>query len=93
MSITNIHDAKTKLSSLIAAAERGEEVIIARAGKPVVKIVACGHTIAEGPAASKLKQEFGAWKGRFEFPPWEDWKNIDEEIEVDFAKSIDERWP
>jgi prevent-host-death family protein len=35
----NIHDAKTNLSRLIAAAERGEEVIIARNGSPAVKLV------------------------------------------------------
>ncbi len=35
----NVHHAKTHLSKLIAAAESGEEVIIARAGKPAVKLV------------------------------------------------------
>ena len=35
----NIHHAKTNLSSLILKAEAGEEVVIARAGKPVVKLV------------------------------------------------------
>jgi prevent-host-death family protein len=35
----NIHEAKTHLSSLIADVEAGEEVIIARAGKPVAKLV------------------------------------------------------
>ena len=35
----NIHHAKTHLSKLIAQAENGEEVIIARNGKPVVKLV------------------------------------------------------
>ena len=35
----NIHEAKTKLSSLIAEVEAGEEVVIARAGKPVAKLV------------------------------------------------------
>lgn len=36
--IANIHQAKTDLSKLIEAAERGKEVIIARAGKPVVRL-------------------------------------------------------
>lgn len=36
----NIHEAKTQLSRLIEKAEHGEEVVIARAGKPVVKIMA-----------------------------------------------------
>lgn len=35
----NIAEAKAKLSELIAAAERGEEVLIARGGKPVVRVV------------------------------------------------------
>ena len=35
----NIHEAKTKLSELIAAVEAGEEVVIARAGKPIVRLV------------------------------------------------------
>ena len=32
----NMHEAKTHLSKLVARAEQGEEIIIARAGKPVV---------------------------------------------------------
>lgn len=36
----NMHDAKTTLSELVAAAERGEEVIIARNGEPAVRLVA-----------------------------------------------------
>ena len=35
----NIHEAKTHLSSLLRRVSAGEEVIIARAGKPVAKIV------------------------------------------------------
>lgn len=35
-----IHEAKTQLSKLIAAAERGEEVIISRRDKPVARLVA-----------------------------------------------------
>jgi prevent-host-death family protein len=34
-SVVNIHDAKTRLSQLVARAERGERITIARAGKPV----------------------------------------------------------
>jgi prevent-host-death family protein len=36
----NMHDAKTKLSELVAAAERGEDVIIARNGTPAARLVA-----------------------------------------------------
>lgn len=41
MTTVNIHAAKTHFSALIAAVERGEEVIIARRGKPVAKLVSC----------------------------------------------------
>lgn len=36
----NMHEAKTRLSELVAAAERGEEVLIARAGTPAARLVA-----------------------------------------------------
>ncbi len=35
----NIHEAKTTLSKLVEAAEAGEKVILARAGRPVAQIV------------------------------------------------------
>lgn len=35
----NIHEAKTQLSRLISKVERGEEVVIARAGKPVARLL------------------------------------------------------
>jgi prevent-host-death family protein len=37
----NVHEAKTQLSRLIAAAEKGEEVVIARDGRPAVRLVPC----------------------------------------------------
>ncbi|MDF1488993.1 type II toxin-antitoxin system Phd/YefM family antitoxin [Tessaracoccus caeni] len=39
MTTVNIHEAKTHLSRLIAAAQDGEPVVIAKAGKPAVKLV------------------------------------------------------
>jgi prevent-host-death family protein len=36
----NMHEAKTRLSELVAAAERGEEILIARNGKPAARLVA-----------------------------------------------------
>lgn len=40
MDAVNLSDAKARLSELVERAEGGEEVTIARRGKPVVKIVA-----------------------------------------------------
>ena len=39
MTTVNIHEAKTHFSELVAAVERGEEVVIARRGKPVARLV------------------------------------------------------
>ena len=57
----NIHHAKTNLSRLILQAEAGEEVIIARAGKPAVKLV---------PVMATMPRKFkaGALKGRLFVP-------------------------
>ena len=41
MVVVNVSHAKTQLSQLLARAEAGEEVVIARRGKPVVRLVAC----------------------------------------------------
>lgn len=40
MQTVNIHEAKTHLSRLLEAVERGEEVVIARAGQPIASLVA-----------------------------------------------------
>lgn len=39
----NMHEAKTRLSELVAAAERGEEVLIARDGKPAARLIAVAN--------------------------------------------------
>ena len=59
MRIVNMHEAKTHLSRLVQAAANGEPFIIARAGKPVVKVVALkapgfGATRRTGFLAGKI---------------------------------------
>ena len=39
MAQVNVHQAKTQLSKLLARVSAGEEIVIARAGKPVAKLV------------------------------------------------------
>ena len=39
MTVVNVHEAKTQLSRLLAQVEAGEEVVIARRGKPVARLV------------------------------------------------------
>ena len=41
MFVVNVHQAKTQLSRLLAQVEAGEEVVIARRGEPVARLVAC----------------------------------------------------
>lgn len=37
--MVNVHEAKTNLSKLLARVEAGEEIVIARAGQPIAKLV------------------------------------------------------
>ena len=39
MPVVNVHEAKTTLSALLARAQAGEDIIIARNGKPVARLV------------------------------------------------------
>lgn len=56
----NIHEAKTQLSRLIERVERGEEVIIARAGTPVARLL---------PFSPKgTARQLGMDDGRLEIP-------------------------
>ena len=41
MTTVNVHEAKTNLSRLLVRVEAGEEVVIARNGKPVARLVSC----------------------------------------------------
>jgi prevent-host-death family protein len=43
----NMHEAKTRLSQLVELAERGERVVIARAGLPVAELVRLGPARAD----------------------------------------------
>ena len=60
MEIVNIHDAKTRLSALIAGAVAGRPFIIAKAGKPLVKVEALNGVAP--PRRSRL----GGWR---DMPP------------------------
>lgn len=51
--IYNMHEAKTQLSRLVQLVLAGEEVLIARAGKPVVKLVPCVPVDARQPGSAR----------------------------------------
>lgn len=75
MEIANIHDAKTRLSRLVERALEGEEVIIARAGKPAVRLV----PIRE----SDKPRQGGQWKGKVRIA--EDFDDLPEDIAHSFG--------
>lgn len=49
MQTVNIHDAKTHLSRLVEQAAQGESFIIAKAGKPMVKVIALTPEDSDAP--------------------------------------------
>ncbi len=63
MQTVNIHAAKTQLSRLVEKAAAGDEIIIARAGKPVARLV----PLATPPVAQK--RVLGRLAGRLPVPP------------------------
>ena len=76
MSIVNVHQAKTQLSRLLAQVEAGEEVVIARRGEPVARLVGCKPRSKRQPDVLKGKlvipdgffdplpeEELKAWEG------------------------------
>ena len=59
MSEVNVHEAKTQLSKLLRRVSAGEEIIIARSGTPVAKLV---------PVDQTPKRVFGLDRGLYEVP-------------------------
>jgi len=83
--LVNMLEAKTQLSKLVEAAMRGEEVIIANRGKPMVRLVK-----AQAPTP---KRAWGVWEGHFTdaeidqaFSP-----AADAEIAADFLGNVQRR--
>ncbi len=56
MKTVNIHEAKTQLSRLLEEAARGEEIVIAKAGRPYVRLVPC--------LPERTPRTLGGWEGR-----------------------------
>jgi len=74
MKTVNIHDAKTHLSRLVEEAAKGEAFVIAKAGKPMVKVV----PLEEAP---KKKRRAGFLKG---------YATIPDDFDSMYAKEIEE---
>lgn len=76
METVNIHDAKTHFSKLIARAQKGESVMIAKAGRPVARIVP-----VEPEQAKPRHPRIGFLKGLGSVP---------RDIKTPYAKEIEE---
>lgn len=81
MVTVNVHEAKTHLSRLLAQVEDGEEVVIARNGTPVARIVRLERRKGRRFGAMKglieiddsffdplPEEELAAWEGAYEGP-------------------------
>jgi prevent-host-death family protein len=82
----NISDAKANLSKLADEVSSGEEVIVSRAGKPLMKLVAL--TALELEAASRKVIDRKLGYGR-KFAPdftWEQWEESEREMEKMWRK-------
>ena len=62
MQTYNIHEAKTQLSKLVEQAAKGESFLIAKAGKPMVKVIAL-----DVPESSQMRR-FGFMAGQIKVP-------------------------
>ena len=84
MVTVNVHEAKTHLSRLLAQVEAGEEVVIARNGAPVARLVALerrkGRQFGSMKGSSRIddsffdplpEEELAAWEGAHEGPAQE----------------------
>lgn len=64
MERVNVHEAKTHLSRLLERVEAGEEVVIARSGQPIARLVPVGPKHAKVPGrlkgAIKVGRDFDA---------------------------------
>lgn len=77
MLVINVHQAKTQLSRLLALVETGEDVVIARRGEPVARLVGCKPRSKRQPDVLKgeavisesffdplPEEELTAWEGK-----------------------------
>jgi prevent-host-death family protein len=74
----NIHEAKTHLSRLVEEAARGEPFVIAKAGKPMVKVIRL-----DAPPLP-TKRRLGGLEGMYTIP--EDFDELDKQLDNEVEK-------
>jgi prevent-host-death family protein len=80
MDQVNIHEAKTHFSKLVERVEAGEEIVIARNGDPVAKLV---------PYVERAPRKLGGWEGKIWISPDFDSDETNEEIWREFFEELD----
>jgi prevent-host-death family protein len=70
VAVVNIHEAKTHLSRLVEQAVAGEEIVIAKSGKPMVKLT---------PVEHRAPRRLGTMKGLIHIAP-----DFDDDLPEDF---------
>jgi prevent-host-death family protein len=73
----NIHEAKTQLSRIIERVERGEEVVISRAGTPVARVVPLSGVVR--------RRGRGVLRGRLQLAPDWDSGSVNDAIADEFG--------
>lgn len=76
----NIHEAKTHLSRLVEEAAKGDAFVIAKAGKPMVKVVPL-EPVLEKPRLPRI----GFMKGEIEYS-----EEVDRELDAEIQRMFDE---
>lgn len=64
MKAFNIHEAKTQFSKLVDQAASGKEIVIAKAGKPVAKLVSADAAVT----LKKPRRKLGLFEGKYNVP-------------------------
>jgi len=76
--VINVSEAKTHLSQLLAAVAAGEEIVIARAGKPLAKLVPYQEAVEPRTP--------GYWRGRVRIAP--DFDDLPEALAAAFRREV-----
>jgi prevent-host-death family protein len=71
MTQVGMHEAKTKLSQLVERVEAGEDIVIARSGKPVARLI----PVTAGASLASVR---GVWRGRIRMA--DDFDELPEDI-------------
>lgn len=76
----NISEAKANLSKLADEVASGDEVIVSRAGKPIMKIVPLTPQEIEAFRPKSSQRILGKYADEFKDFDWEEWDRLDEEV-------------